>query len=149
MRAYRRYHPGTLGPAFVVLAVLLAACTGSPTPAPTPTGDPERGKALFTSEAKPPCATCHAIEGVSNGQIGPELTHIGTEAAARVSDPTYTGLAQDAEGYIRESILTPNAFVASNCPTGTCFKDIMPQDFGKGLSEQQIADLVAFLLSQQ
>ncbi|HKZ85227.1 MAG TPA: cytochrome c [Anaerolineae bacterium] len=145
MRAYRRYHLNTLGPAFVVLAVLLATCGGNP----TPRGDPERGKALFTSEAKPPCATCHTIEGVSNGQIGPNLTHIGTEAAARVSDPTYTGSAQDAEGYIRESILTPNAFIASNCPTGTCFKDIMPQDFGKSLSEQQIADLVAFLLSQQ
>src|SRR3990172_1057791 len=108
MRAYRRHHPGTLGLAFVVLAVLLAACGGDPTRA----GDSEQGKALFRSEAKPPCATCHAIEGVSNGQIGPELTHIGTEAAARVSDPTYTGSAQDAEGYIRESILTPNAFIA-------------------------------------
>jgi len=55
----------------------------------------------------------------------------------------------DAAGYLRESILAPNAFIAPNCPTDTCFKNIMPQDFGTKLSEQQIADLVAFLLNQQ
>jgi cytochrome c2 len=101
---------------------------------------------LFTSEAKPPCATCHTIEGIATGQIGPELTHIASMAADRIKEPAYGGSATDAASYIRESILTPNAFIASDCPTGACFKGIMPQDFGTKLSEQQITDLVAFLL---
>ena len=141
-----------LGGTLTALAVLLAACGGGQVAAPTataPSGDPARGQTLFTSEAKPPCATCHSIESISTGQIGPELTHIASKAADQIKEPGYSGSATDAAGYIRESILTPNAFIASNCPTGTCFKDIMPQDFGQKLSEQQLADLVAFLLNQQ
>ena len=141
-----------LGATLIGFAVLLAACGGGQASAPTataPSGDPARGQVLFASEAKPPCATCHTIEGISTGQIGPELTHIASKAADRIKEPGYSGSATDAASYIRESIVTPNAFTASDCPTGTCFKDIMPQDFGKKLSEQQIADLAAFLLNQK
>ncbi len=149
MQPLRRRCAARQGLVIAALAMLLAACAGGQAASSAPTGDPAQGQTLFTNEAKPPCATCHTIEGISTGQIGPDLTHIATRAADRVDDPSYTGSAQDAAGYIRESITTPNAFIAPDCPTGTCFKGIMPQDFGQKLNEQQISDLVAFLLRQR
>ena len=98
-----------------------------------------RGQAVFESSG---CVGCHTIEGISTGSVGPNLTHIGTEAATRV-----TGVS--AEDYIKQSIIDPNAFVAPQCPTGPCPSNVMPQDFGTKLTEQQINDLVAFLASHK
>jgi hypothetical protein len=49
-----------------------------------------------------------------------------------------------AEEYITQSILDPNAFVVEGFQP-----DLMPKDFGEKLSDEQLADLVAFLLAQQ
>jgi len=133
----------------LVLGAILTACGGAQAAAPTPPlrGDPERGKALFTTGVQPACATCHLVRDTSDGLIGPELTHIGTTAAERVKDPGYTGSAKDAAGYLRESITTPNAYIAPGCPAGACFRDVMPQDFAQKLTTQQVADLVAYMLT--
>jgi len=117
-----------------------------PTPAPTPTPLPstaspeERGRAVFLSD-KTGCKACHAVdtEPDAKGLVGPNLTHIGTEAATRVA-------GQSAAEYIRTAIINPGAFIAPNCPAGAC-GNIMPQDFGQKLSQQELDDLVAYLLS--
>lgn len=97
-----------------------------------------RGKAVFTQAG---CIACHTIEGVSTGTVGPVLTTIGTVAETRVEGLT-------AEDYIHTSIVDPNAFIAPECPTGPCASpSVMPATFGETLSEEQIKDLVAFLLS--
>jgi mono/diheme cytochrome c family protein len=98
-----------------------------------------RGQAIFESSG---CVGCHTIEGISTGAVGPNLTHIGTEAATRI-----TGVS--AEDYIKQSIIDPNAFIAPQCPAGPCSSNVMPQDFGTKLTEQQINDLVAFLASHK
>ena len=49
-----------------------------------------------------------------------------------------------AEAYIKESILTPDAFIAPGFQP-----NLMPGTFGQTLSGQQIDDLVAFLLSRK
>jgi hypothetical protein len=49
-----------------------------------------------------------------------------------------------AEEYIRESILNPNAFVVDGFQP-----NIMPQIYGQQLNNQQLDDVVAFLLAQQ
>ena len=41
------------------------------------------GQALFASGA---CAACHTIEGVTEGLVGPDLTHIGTDAATLIQE---------------------------------------------------------------
>lgn len=135
----------------LLLGTVLTACAG-PAAAPTPPqvrGDAERGRAVFTTGAQPACGTCHLVRDVSDGVIGPELTQIGTTAAERVKDPGYSGAAKDAVGYLRESITAPNAYIAPNCPAGACFRDVMPQDFAQKLTTQQLADLVAYLVTLQ
>jgi len=104
---------------------------------PTPTQeavDPvARGQAVFEANG---CVGCHTIEGVSSGTVGPNLTKIGETAAERVEGLT-------AEEYLRESILTPSAYVVEG------YDDLMPKIFGDTIPAEDLADLIAFLLAQK
>lgn len=87
------------------------------------------------------CNACHALEGVEGmvGKVGPDLTHVGAQAATRQPDLS-------AEEYIRESILDPNAHIAPECPTGPCTSpSLMPQIFGDKLTAKQLETLVDYL----
>ncbi|MCB9136646.1 MAG: cytochrome c, partial [Anaerolineales bacterium] len=55
-------------------------------------------------------------------------------AAMRVSD-------YSAERYIRESIVSPDAYVVEGYTPG-----IMPQNFAQTMTAQDLADVLAFLL---
>ena len=137
----------------VILSLVLAACGGgggAKAPAgggekssaggggPV-TGDAGRGKELFNKtvigpKSAPGCVTCHSLEP-GKTLVGPSLAGIAGQAGTRVS-------GKSAEEYLRESIVNPNAFVVEGFPSG-----VMYQNYGKELSEQEIADLVAFLLT--
>lgn len=97
----------------------------------TPSG---RGQVVFTLAG---CNACHTISGLSTGTIGPVLDGIGARAATTVA-----GLS--AEEYIHQSIVEPSAYVVPGFAD-----DIMPKTFAETLTEEQIADLVAFLLTLQ
>ncbi len=100
-------------------------------------GDPEKGKELFnqsTLNGAPGCVTCHSLDPDVT-IVGPSLAGVATRAAERVP-------GKSAEEYLRESILDPNAYVVEGFPEG-----VMPQNFGDVLSEEEINDLVAFLLT--
>ncbi|MCC6176807.1 MAG: c-type cytochrome [Chloroflexi bacterium] len=92
----------------------------------------QAGSTLFAGKGG--CIGCHTINGVG-GQTGPDLSHIATVAATR--EP-----GKDAEAYISESIHTSTAFVVPGYPP------VMPS-FGGVLSEQEIKDLVAFLMTHK
>lgn len=85
-----------------------APTTTEPTSPPPATGTTspgtDDGESIFTGPVGG-CSVCHTIEGVAAGLVGPDLTHIGTDAGTRKP-----GLS--AEDYIRESIREPEAFVA-------------------------------------
>ncbi len=107
----------------------------TPTAAPEEQGDPvARGRQIFTERG---CAGCHTIEGLSTGVVGPNLTQIG-EIAATLKE------GYSAEEYIRESIQNPNAYIVEGYQP-----NIMPQNYGQQLSQQELDDLVAFLLAQK
>ncbi len=119
------------------------------TPAAAPAADPSliaQGKQLFQSQG---CGACHTFKGLSSGAVGPDLTDMAAPAQEYLKDPKYKGQAKDAAGFVRESIVDPNAFIAPQCPAGPCTPGVMPQDFGKRLNKEQIEALVAFLLSQK
>ena len=97
-----------------------------------------QGKAIFTGSGG--CSACHAIEGVSPGLVGPDLTHIGTQGAERKP-----GLS--AKEYITESIKDPEAFVATGVERA--IPGIMTQQITAGLSDGKVDALVAFLLAQK
>lgn len=135
----------------LVFALFLAACGGSaeeptatPVPAtatPKPVGDAAHGEQLYKqptlgSANAPGCSTCHSLE--PNVKIvGPSHATIGKDASARVP-------GMSAEDYLRQSIKEPNANVSEGYVAG-----VMYQNYAKDLSEQDINDLVAFLLTRQ
>jgi len=98
-----------------------------------------RGQLVYTQNG---CGGCHTLGTISAGVVGPVLTNIGTEAGTMKA-------GMSAEDYIRESILNPNAFITPKCPNGPCPQSVMPQDWSTKLTEEQINDLVAFLLAQK
>ncbi|PKB78803.1 MAG: hypothetical protein BZY88_16520, partial [SAR202 cluster bacterium Io17-Chloro-G9] len=85
------------------------------------------------------CAACHTIEGVSQGLVGPDLSHLGTDAATRNPDLS-------AEEYISESITDPEAFVAD---VPRAIPGIMTAAITSGLSDDEVKALVDFLLAQK
>jgi cytochrome c2 len=96
-------------------------------------GDAVHGEDIFkhgTGEA-PPCTSCHTL-GSSAFSLGPKLSGIGQNAGQRIP-------GMSAEEYLLQSIVNPAAFVVSG------YRDIMYPQFGEKLTEQDIADLIAYL----
>ena len=98
-----------------------------------PEGDPAAGEQVFTGEAG--CTACHSLTP-GEIKVGPSLAGAGERAATR--RPGYT-----AEMYLYESISNPGAYTVQSFPAGA-----MPKNFKQRLSQQQLADLVAFLASK-
>jgi mono/diheme cytochrome c family protein len=92
-----------------------------------PQGNPEAGKEVFTSVANPACGTCHTLAEAGTDQtLGPNLDE---------------GLADKDAAFIHQSIVDPDAEITPG------FADnLMPEDYGEKLTEQQLNDLVAFLV---
>lgn len=119
----------------LVISIFLTACS-SQAPAGSP-GDPEAGKALFhqtTIREAPACSTCHSIEP-GKVIVGPSLAGITSRAANRKPDML-------PEEYMRESILNPDTFVVEGFNGG-----VMYQKFEDILTEEEIDDLIAYLLT--
>jgi len=115
--------------------------------APEPTtgdGGPEdtallaMGQEIFTGAGG--CSACHTIEGITAGLLGPDLTHIGTDASGRISGVS-------AEDYLTESIRDPEAFVAEGVERA--IPGLMTTAITANLTDQQVDGLVQFLLAQR
>ena len=88
------------------------------------------------------CNSCHVTTGlplVDAAMLGPDQTNLGAIAGSRREGYT-------AEEYIRESILEPSAFIVEECPLGQCLQ-VMPENYGDLLSEEELDAIVAYLLS--
>lgn len=138
--------------------VVLVACARqaevSPTAtAPVPQAAPvaattaPSGDLALAAFQKGGCGACHVIPGVPNarGTIGPDLTNIAQVAAQTMQSNAYTGNATTVEAYLREAILEPDVFIASDCNGSPCQKGVMPPSLGQGLSEEELAAVVAYL----
>jgi mono/diheme cytochrome c family protein len=105
-----------------------------------PEGDAANGEALATSQG---CTACHISTPTgpawlaSGGEPG-----IGTRAAQRIESPGYTGSATTPEQYLFESIVLPDVHIVEGFSAG-----LMPQTYGETLTEQDVADLIAYLMS--
>lgn len=106
----------------------------TPTPSAADAEDPvARGRVVYDTSG---CGGCHTIEGISSGAVGPPLTEIGTVGGTRID-----GLS--AEEYIRQSILEPSAYLVEG------YDDLMVKTFGDTITDDQLSDLIAFLLAQE
>ena len=142
-------------------ALVLAACGGgdsddaapastAPTsqPAAAPVGDAAAGQALFEQQVtngNAGCVTCHSLEA-GKVLVGPSLAGIASRAGSTVD-------GEDAQQYLHQSIVDPNAHLATGCNAADliapCTAGLMPLDWAQKLSEQEINNLVAFLLTQK
>jgi hypothetical protein len=80
------------------------------------------------------CATCHAIDSDVAG-VGPGLYSLSDRAGGRI--PGYP-----AEVYVYHSIMTPAQYIVSGYP-----ENLMPIGYGDVLSQQDIYDVSAYILS--
>jgi len=85
-----------------------------------------QGKELFVQ-----CEACH---GATDG-AGPAFPGMGERAATRVE-------GMSAEDYLHEAIVRPSAYVVEG------FGDIMPKTYGEQYDEAQLADIIAYILTQ-
>lgn len=128
--------------------VLLAACGGggaeeteSEGQAATG-GDAQAGEQLYNQTSigsAPGCITCHSVEPTDDplqpSPVGP--SHYGL--ADRAGDYIE---GQSAEAYLRESIVEPDAHIVEGFTAG-----VMYQNYADDLTEQQVDDLVAYLMT--
>ncbi len=94
------------------------------------------GRELFVAGGG--CAACHAIEGVAQGVLGPDLNGIAETATSRI--PGYT-----AEQYLRESIVDSCAHTVAGTDCNLMLNVMSTIE----LSEADVDALVAFLLQQR
>jgi len=121
------------------------ANVGAAAPQPASSEPVELGRVLFNT-APPGCSACHSVAPGVN-IVGPTLAGIASTAAARIKGADYHGEAKDAAGYIRESIVNPNAHVLTGPTFSAGGRSLMPPDYGQTLKPEQVDRIVAYLLS--
>ena len=105
-----------------------------------PEGESGRGELTAVSQG---CAGCH----ISNA-IGPvwaatsQIPGLGDRAVQRFTEADYTGSATSAQQYLLESIVLSNAHIVAGYNA-----NIMPQNYGDILTAEQVADLIAYMLT--
>ena len=100
-------------------------------------GDPANGQVLFNTfqpVASFACATCHYVDR-EDQLIGPGLLNVSVRAESRVP-------GMGVYDYLHTSIVDPGAFVVPNFPDG-----LMPRNWADIYSEQEINDLIAYLMT--
>ena len=120
---------------FVVISLFLVACGGLASAKSV--GDPNQGKILFNQASireAPGCVSCHSLEP-GRVIVGPSLAGVATRAEVRIPGKL-------AVEYLRECITTPNAYVVEGFSAG-----VMYQNFRDVLAEEEINNLVAYLLT--
>ena len=145
---------------FLGILILLTACGQKAAPTATPTA--AAGPAAVTSApglydrelaleafTKGGCGACHIIPGVPGavGSIGPDLSEIGKTAENVIASAEYTGSAKSALGFLQESVLKPDAYIAPDCGGKACQKGLMPASLGETLSDQELNAVVGYMLS--
>jgi ferredoxin/cytochrome c551/c552 len=101
--------------------------------------DPVAGRRLFNGDtlgANTGCRVCHSLEPDVR-LVGPSLAGVAARAGQQAPDLT-------AAEYLRQSILEPNAHVVEGFPANQ-----MPPTYAETLTDQQVSDLVGFLLTLQ
>ncbi len=139
-----------------------------------PPGDPEPGERIYQS-SKTGCSNCHSIRG-QGGHIGPDLTNIGNRPLAVIKDAvlkrskdlyllgeegvTVTlndgqviqGVARNRSNYSLQVVDNGGSLHLISMKDvkelAVSERSLMPGDYAKRLSTQELEDLLAFLARQ-
>lgn len=132
---------GRLVLGLMFLTVFLFGCGSA-----AQTGEPERGRVLYNKPTLgdgdvPGCITCHSTSP-GEVKVGPSHAGIVRRAEEVIQIPGYQGEARTPEDFFRESITDPDVYVEQGFQAG-----IMYSDYSQKLSDSEIEDLVAFLMT--
>jgi mono/diheme cytochrome c family protein len=122
-----------------VALIMLAACGGESGaeggPDVSDIGDPQAGQEIYNTggASQVPCATCHSLDGTE--LVGPSFQGISERAGQRVE-------GMDAVEYLHQSIVDPSAYVVEG------YEDVMNKTYDEQLSEEDIDNAIAFLMTQ-
>ena len=119
------------------LAGLFSGCASEPPAVASvdlPAGDAGSGEKLFIQSINdaPSCASCHNLSSTTN--MGPGLAGIGQRAGQQVD-------GQSAQEYLYMSIVRPSNHIVRG------FSNVMYTEYEQKLSTEDIADLIAYLLT--
>lgn len=124
------------------IAFTLSSCGGGSGIDPLEVGDPERGREIFENGggvlSSNFCSNCHSLDGTVNTEArhrAPTLQGISGRAGDRVPELSVVE-------YLRQSIVDPRAYTVEG------FQNLMPEGYKLVLSEEDIDNLVAFMLTQ-
>lgn len=134
-----------MGGILLLFSVAVIACGGSDETTANQdnggavVGDADRGEMLYKqtaigSASAPGCVTCHSLEP-DQVLVGPPHAGLGTTAETRIP-------GKSAEQYLRDAIVDPDLEITEGFAPG-----IMYKNYARELSDQEIADLVAYLLT--
>jgi nitric oxide reductase subunit C len=101
------------------------------------------GQSLFRT-SPPGCFACHSVAPGVN-LAGPSVAGIASRAEKLIASGDYKGSAKDVAGYIRESIVQPDAYLVAGATFSANGQSFMPHTYGKDLKPEQIDQLVAYL----
>jgi cytochrome c oxidase subunit II len=106
-------------------------------------GDPDRGRQLLT-QGQGACLGCHTIVGnpVMQGQIGPNLTHVGSRTT--IAGGIYPNDTQHLSRWIKNARWMKPGVIMPTIGKGQ-YDPILKANLKQGLSDEQIADIVAYL----
>jgi cytochrome c oxidase subunit 2 len=82
------------------------------------------------------CLACHSVDG--SKMVGPTWKGLAGKTVTLNDGSTVTA----DETYLKESIVDPNAKIVQGFPPG-----VMPENYSQRLTDQQIADVIAFINS--
>lgn len=133
---------GTLAPDHVAAAAPSAVLPGTSSVASDK--DPVALGEIVFRTATPACNACHSLTPGAN-MAGPSLAGVATRAQQVITSPNYKGKAKDVQGYIRESIAQPSAYIVAGPMYSADGVSFMPNTFGGTLTPEQVAQLAAYL----
>lgn len=105
---------------------------------PAAGGESSNPEAVFAGSG---CIACHAITADAPPGVGPSMVGLVDAATEIINSPDYTGKATTVEEYIHESIVDPAIFLVPD------YQPVMPTTYQDTLSEEQISQLVEYLMT--
>jgi nitric oxide reductase subunit C len=121
-------------------SLLLTACgadAATNTSSEAASASVANGEKLFMERG---CIACHPHQA-GQVSVGPSLTGVASRSAQTITQSDYTGQAKTVEAYLHESITQPEVYLVKE------YSPVMPKTYSRDLNEQQLTELVAYLMT--
>lgn len=105
--------------------------------------DPANGETLFTANAGGACSACHYADS-EDSLVGPGQLNVFARTVERLENGVIE--ADGPYSYLHNSIINPGEYLTLN-DSGVPYPNAMPAIYGDLLTDQEIYDIVAYLVT--